>query len=127
MGPYDHPTAHEWVADLLDATEAGFLRQSLQPGNVELDVSEVEAIRAAAATVAAGLGLAMPDLPAEVARWLATHPRLNLAALLPLARTQLRRILARPHPDPAWTAATTLLLERLSHEVTVLPGCKVTA
>jgi len=121
--PFAPEEVQAWVQALLEAREVGVLRQALQPGNADPDDTEADLILAAACTVAAGLGLVVADLPGEVAGWLQVNKRLDLAALLPLARVQLGRVVADQHGEPARRQQATVLLARLHREVAIQKGC----
>lgn len=95
VGAFENDGVSDWVWELEKANDLEVLRQALEPESGYLEAPDGEILIAAAEVLAAALRAPGQGLPEGVVGWLALHPQLNFAELLPQARQGLARVLSQ--------------------------------
>lgn len=121
-GPFDNDDAADWAWTLTADVDETVVAAALS-SRVEASPSDAVVV-AAAEVVAAAIGRPHPELPDEVAGWVAAHRDRPWAELVPVAATAVRRL--RPaselaesweeSDDDAWGFEVDDLLARLAAE-----------
>jgi hypothetical protein len=119
-GPFDNDDAADWVWTLTADADERAVALALTPG-IE-DSPDDAVVVAAAEVVAAGIGRPHPELPEEVASWVAARRPRPWAALVPVAAAAVRRLRGpselaerwEESGDDAWGFEVDGLLARLA-------------
>ena len=121
-GPFDNDDAADWAWTLTADADETVVAAALT-SRVEGSPSDAVVV-AAAEVVVAGIGRPHPELPDEVAEWLAARQQRPWAELVPVAAAAVRRL--RPASeladgweesgDDAWSYEVDDLLARLATE-----------
>jgi hypothetical protein len=103
-GPFANDDAMDWTYALTDDADLGVVAAALHDiaGEDVPEAPECSAAIAAAEVVAAGLGRPNPDLPEEVATWVAGRSGEDWGALVPSALAALDRIGAASELAELW-------------------------
>jgi hypothetical protein len=118
-GPFDNDDAADWAWQLTPEADEGVVAAALTPG-AERAPGDA-AVIAAAEVVAAGVGRPHPELPDEVAAWVAGRRDLGWTELVGLAVAAVERLrggseladLWAEPDDDAWAHEVDDLLDRL--------------
>jgi Domain of unknown function (DUF4259) len=93
-GSFENDDAVDWIAECIQTVGGKMIVEAFTTAN---DAKYLEAPDGAAAVVAAEIvaaaqGKASPSFPKGLAAWLAQQPRLQIAALTPLAMQALKKV-----------------------------------
>jgi hypothetical protein len=124
-GPFENDDAMDWTFALTDDADLGVVAAAFSNLASEdaPEAPECSAAMAAAEVVAAGLGRPNPELPDEVAAWVARRADRDWATLVPAALAALVRISddselaelwAEEEGDDDWSATLDELRARLA-------------
>lgn len=120
-GPFDNDDAADWLADLEESSDLGFLRSSLQPrwfDYLYLQAPKGSVIIAAAEVLAAGLGRAAPHLPVDAKYWVRLNSRLNYKSLVGVARIGIQRVMgARSELRALWRDGKTDVSKQWTQQI----------
>jgi hypothetical protein len=103
-GPFENDDAMDWTYALTDHADLGVVAAAFSDvtGDDAPEAPEASAAIAAAEVVAAGLGRPCPDLPDEVATWVAERAGEDWGTLVPSALAALDRVAAGSELAELW-------------------------
>jgi len=103
-GPFDNDDAADWAYQLTDDADEAVVGAALAAvvGDSSPDAPTASCAIAAAEVVAAGLGRPHPELPDEVADWVAARRDRPWAGLVPSALAALDRVASDSELSELW-------------------------